>query len=227
MTISNSVNNRQFETVTVVGFTTSGSYSIPSNVSSIKVECLGGGGGGGGAQSAGGSNINGAGGGGSGAYAVSYLNRDQISGSVTVTVGSAGAGGAAGNNAGSAGGTTSFGAFVSAGGGGGGTGAAAGASSGVAGAAGVATAGDLQIPGGLGINGIRATIALTTCVRGGAEGQYGWGGQHYVTQGATTGQGAFAFGGGGGGASSYAAAGNTAGGNGGAGIVLITEYAGL
>lgn len=230
MTISNSVNNRQFVSVSVISFTANGSYNIPDNVSSIKVECIGAGGGGGGAATPGGSNQNGAGSGGGGAYAVSYINRDQISGSVTVTVGAAGTGGAAGNNAGSAGGTTSFGAFVSAGGGGGGDGAPAGATSGGGGSAGVATAGDLQISGGAGLTGARSTILSYVCTRGGANNQFGWGGQHFTLGSTATslnGQGAFAFGGGGGGAAVYRTAGNAAGGNGAPGIVLITEHAGL
>lgn len=101
-------------------FTSSGTFTVPSNVRSIDVFCVGGGGGGGG----GGHFPNPAGGGGGGAgYAVTKTIAVTPGQTIAVTIGGGGYGGRAGSNGpggeGGAGGTTSFGSVTASGGGGG------------------------------------------------------------------------------------------------------------
>jgi len=95
-------------------FTSSGTFTVPSGVTAVKVTVVGGGGSGAGTS---GANQAGAGGGGGG-MGVAYVTGLTPGGAVTVTVG-AGATGTTG--AGSAGGTSSFGAYCTATGGGGGS----------------------------------------------------------------------------------------------------------
>ena len=83
--------------------TSSGTFLVPSNVNSIKVECWGGGGGGG----YGGPSGNGMNGGGGGAYSMSILTVSQGN-SFNITIGLGGTGGSSGNS-GTAGGNTIFG----------------------------------------------------------------------------------------------------------------------
>jgi hypothetical protein len=84
-------------------FTSSGTFTVPTGVTSIAVVCVGAGGGGGGSD---GDDETGGGGGGG---ALAYVNNITTTPgeSLTVTVGTAGGGGAAGGN-GSAGGNTSL-----------------------------------------------------------------------------------------------------------------------
>jgi hypothetical protein len=100
-------------------FTSSGTFTVPSNITAVKVTVIGGGGGGGGAKSPGGQ-CGGGGGGGAGA-AVEWVTGLTSGGTVTVTVGAAGSGGSSSPSNGSSGGTSSFGSYCSATGGGGGT----------------------------------------------------------------------------------------------------------
>lgn len=93
-------------------FTSDGTFTVPSGVTSVKVTLIGGGGGGG---------YNGLGGSGGGGGGGVYYRQSQsvTSGSnITVTVGLGGAGSSTSN--GGAGGTSSFGTYLSATGGGGG-----------------------------------------------------------------------------------------------------------
>jgi hypothetical protein len=91
-------------------FTSSGTFTIPSGVTAIKVIAQGGGGGGG--TGRGGYTVTIGGAGGSGATAVQYLSGLTVGNTLTVTVGNAGNGGAAstypsGSSAGNAGNTSS------------------------------------------------------------------------------------------------------------------------
>ena len=114
-------------------FTSSGTFTVPENVTSIKVTVVGGGGGGGDTYSDGyGTYTGGTGGGGGMAAGFISVLPGQTH---TVTVGSGGNGSNSGNGA--AGGTSSFGAYLVATGGGGGSGStgadgAAGSGSGTA-----------------------------------------------------------------------------------------------
>lgn len=129
-------------------FTSSGTFSVPSGVTKALVTVIGGGGGGGGFNLVLNGSSNG-GGGGAGGGAQKLVT--GLSGSVTVTIG---AGGTAGGTTGSGGtgGTSSFGAFCSATGG---TGGVAGGqdTSGNGGVGGVGSSGDINLdgaPGGAG-----------------------------------------------------------------------------
>ena len=126
----------------------SGTFTVPSLVTSLTVEAIGGGGGGGGTY----GGLLGitsatAGGGGGGGYARGTVSVTPGQ-THTVTVGSGGAGGASGNNNGVAGGNSSFGAFVVATGGARGT--AGNAANGAGGAGGVGTTGSTFFTGGAG-----------------------------------------------------------------------------
>jgi hypothetical protein len=100
-------------------FTSSGTFTVPSNCSSVEVFLVGGGGGGGRAQNTGAS-VSFAGSGGGGGGAIRRTITVTPSASITVTIGGGGAG-ATGNSAGATGTTTSFGSLSVLGGGGGGS----------------------------------------------------------------------------------------------------------
>lgn len=119
-------------------FTASGTFTVPSGVTAVKVIVVGGGGAGGGAAS---GNQVGGNGGGAGGLALRYITGLTPGGTVSVTVGVGGTG-STGN--GGAGGTSSFGAFCSATGGSGGL-ANAGRKTRTAGGAG--SGGDINVVG--------------------------------------------------------------------------------
>jgi hypothetical protein len=85
---------------------TSATYTTPSNVRAIYVECIGGGGGGGGVDGQGAGTGAGAGGGGGGGYVAKLIT--SPSASYTYTVGAGGTGGASGANNGANGSATTF-----------------------------------------------------------------------------------------------------------------------
>lgn len=124
-------------------FTTSGTFTVPANVSTVNVECWGGGASGGGYTT-----TTTGGGGGGGSYAQSSVSVTP-GGTVTITVGAGGAAIALNTaSVGNPGGTTSFGASVLAlGGSGGATGA-----TGTGGTGGLASGstGTLKLDGGYG-----------------------------------------------------------------------------
>jgi hypothetical protein len=100
-------------------FTSSGTWTKPAGVSVVFVECIGGGcGGGSGSRYATTSNRLGGMGGAGGISLQKYLKADDVTSSVTVTVGAGGAGGAAvttdntNGNDGVAGGQSSFGSYL-------------------------------------------------------------------------------------------------------------------
>lgn len=109
-------------------FDASGTFTVPSWVSTVYVSGCGGGGGGGAYASAG----SGAGGGGGGASCLKRAVTVTSGAAITVTIGTGGAGGAVINTAGTAGGSTSFGALLTLGGGGGGIPAGGGGAGGAA-----------------------------------------------------------------------------------------------
>lgn len=191
--------------VTVVTYTTPGSYTFapPTTERVFVVHVIGGGGGGGNgspsARSAGG-------GGGGGGYAMGVFSSTQIGSGITVTVGAGGEGS-------SNGGSSSFGSLLSASGG-------QGASGMTGGLPGGGSGGLLAIAGSAGQNG---GAGPTTHTYGG-----GLGGSSFLGgggRGGTTGDGSNAgagtgAGGGGGAGTSFA----TSGGLGGSGAVIIYCY---
>lgn len=187
---------------TVRVFTSSGTWSKPSNVTSIKVLTIGGGAGGAGALT---GNTGGGGGGGGGA--IKFIS-SGLGATESVTIGAAGTGGAVGSNIGNNGGTTSFGSHCSATGGGGGH------WNGTAGSGGIGVSGDINVSGSPGNGG-----SSVNAISGGSGGSsaFGYGGGGAGTQ--STGSNAQNYGAGGAGGVN-----NTAGGHGSAGIVVVWEY---
>jgi hypothetical protein len=204
--------------VSVQVFTTSGTWTKPSGVTSVLVKVVGGGGGGGGVGTTAGEMASG--GGGAGGYSIEFIDVSGTS-SETVTVGAGGAGGVGAAN-GSTGGTSSFGAYCSATGGSGGT--TPGASAGVPGSGGAGGSGSGGDYDGTGIAGGTAEITNgTPQPRGGTGG--GEGGAAPNNSNTAVGvAGAANTGGGGSGAQDQ---GTTArnGGAGGSGYVIVWEYA--
>lgn len=100
-------------------FTSNGTWTKPSGMTTVYVELVGGGGGGGsGARYATSSNRGGGGGGAGGAFVSKFFAATGLSSTVSVSVGAGGSGGAAvttdttNGNAGSAGGNSQFGSFL-------------------------------------------------------------------------------------------------------------------
>jgi len=192
-------------------FASSGTFTIPTGITKVKVTVVGGGGGGGSATGSGccpGPTI--AAGGGGGGAAIEIVSGLTPGNTVSVTVG--GGGGAA-----SAGGTSSFGAFCSATGGAGGASQnnntqAAGTSGGIG------SGGDLNIRGGPGCAPNYGGLNNLTGTSGGNS-ILGGGGQAGLNNGGTAGG---AYGGGGAGAAKQG--GGTVGGSSGAAGVVIVEY---
>lgn len=189
-------------------FSASGTFTIPANVTSVKVTLIGGGGAGGGSTV-----TNNGGGGGTGGIAIKYLSALTPGNTITVSVGAGGTGvSAATGNAGSAS-TISSGTqtitTVTAFGGNGGFMVAA-SSAGGAGAV-VSTNGDINGAGSAGGNSLATNV-------GGGGGSTLFGGDGNPSGGAVGNPAVANTGSGGSGAG---AAGNAAGGAGGSGIVIF------
>lgn len=217
-------------------FTSSGTFTVPSGVSAVKVTVIGGGGGGGGAT-AGVGQISVGGGGGGGGTAIKWVTGLVPGSTVTVTVGIGGSGNSGSNGLAQSGGTSSFGTHCSATGGVGG--ALVGNNAGVGGSGGNGSNGNFNIPGGKGMDGyITSGNTYYSSGGGGAtnyatvmqnslvpytSGQSFWGigglGQD-INSYSSVGNGAGGFGAGGGGAL-RATGGGATGGAGTAGFVLV------
>ena len=133
-------------------YTSSDTWSKPTNCKSVKAILVGAGGGGGsGRRGAASTTRGGGGGGGGGGLAIWEISADELSSSESVTVGAGGAGGAVvtvddtNGNIGAAGGSTDFGNYRASGGGGGGAGIAGNAAGGT-GASRQYTIGAVNIP---------------------------------------------------------------------------------
>ena len=197
-------------------FTSSGTYTKPTGISTVKVIVTGAGGSGGGH---GDTDDMGAGGG-AGGTAIEVIDISSVS-TVTVTIGTGGTS-VSGGNSGNQGGTSSFGSFCSATGGQGGHHGNLG--EGVGGTGGVGSGGDINIYGGSGSNGWDNFNVTNTYARGfGHGGASFWGGGgrgssknvHAAEAGNAYGSG--------GGAPHSRHGGNSGAGK--AGVVYIEEYA--
>ncbi len=145
----------------------SGTYTVPSGVNHIVVECQGAGGGSGGTASISAFNIAVSGGGGGGGYCRKFISTSSGS-TFSYGVGAAGTAGSAGNNAGGTGGSTTFSTLTAVGGTGGGGAASSGA--GTAGAGGTASGGDVNFTGGVGLVQIGSTYSTISSFPSGQGG---------------------------------------------------------
>jgi hypothetical protein len=143
-------------------FTSSGTFTVPTGVTSCKVTVVGGGGGGGAATGTGSAACGGAGGG----AAIEWITGLTGGSTVTVTIGAGGSGSS--NTSGTTGGTSSFGSYCSATGGGGSVAATSGV--GYAPTGGVGSGGDLNIYGGRGGSASILTTGSSYLYRSGAGG---------------------------------------------------------
>lgn len=202
-------------------FTSSGTYTPTTGMTSCIVEMIGGGGAGGGTAAAAAGQIAGGAGGGAGEYARGVFSAADIGASKTVTLGAPGAGANAAN--GGAGGTTSLGTLLTAAGGAGGNvGLSAvnaintGASGGTGGAG-----------TGIHVKGNQAQYAIWVAGSfqlsgAGANSRYGTGGDSRIST--NNGINGFGFGSGGSGGLSISGGGVTFGGSGSNGFMIITEF---
>jgi hypothetical protein len=126
-------------------FTSSGTFTVPTGISAVKVTVIGGGGGGSGSN----YGLGGGSGGGGAGVAVRWITGLTPGGTVTVTIGTAGSAGTATPTSGGAGGTSSFGAYASATGGSGGVPFTISLPP-AGGAGGTGSSGDLNLSGGKG-----------------------------------------------------------------------------
>jgi len=192
-------------------FTSNGTFTIPTGVTSVKVTVVGGGGAGG---SVSGSNAYAAGGGGAGGAAVKFLTSLTPGNTLAVTVGTAG------NTSSVASGTQTITTISATGG------SAGGNNGGAGGTGGLGSNGDLNIGGGGGNGGVYGEEAIYIGYHGGAGGNSIFGGGGAGLGDISTpsnGAAGRAYGGGGGGAvSSYGGGGGSySGGAGAAGVVLF------
>lgn len=217
--------------------TSSGNYTVPSNVYLVEVLVVGGGGGGGGTGATG--TVAGGGGGGAGGT----INRQLIAVTpaqvIACTIGAGGTAGAVGNGSttnggtGGTGGTSTFGT-VSAPGGVGGAGGSIASSApfnrapGGTGGGGGASGGHGRFQNGAtvvftaGVGGNSVGTGGTASGGGGGGASYGNGGNGGTTGGAGNASANTGGGAGGGGTNNGALGGN--GGVGGSGIIIVTEY---
>jgi hypothetical protein len=135
-------------------FTSSGTFTVPTGVTAVKVTVVGGGGNGG----AGNVSTSSPGGGGGGGVAIRYITGLTPGNTVAVTVGGVG-------------GTSSFGAYCSA------TGGVTPALNGAGGAGGTATGGDINLSGGTGGEGYANVVNGYWLYAGSSGGGSGAGGK--------------------------------------------------
>lgn len=203
----------------------SGTYTKPTGVKAIKVECVGGGGAGGSCLNAA-TNSSAAGGGGAGGYSCVVVQSPAAS--YPYVVGAGGTPGAVGNNPGGPGGDTTFGsASICTGkGGAGGLGDTVAVIhvGGLGGAGGLASGGvgDVKAEGQAGGGGVALAAAQALSGRGGSS-VYG-GGAVARKNGTGAGIASAAFGGGGSGGAIISGGASQQGGAGAPGLILVTEY---
>jgi hypothetical protein len=192
----------------------------------VIVEIQGGGGGGGGAATTAASEAAVGAGGGGGGYSKKWIPAASLAATTSVTVGAAGSAASAGANTGGTGGTTSFAAHCTAAGGVGGEGGTASAATNqitAGGAGGVGASGDLNIPGGYGINGIRGS-GIVACQGVGGTSHFAGNRAGNAADSTGTGQAGQLYGGGGSGGHNQPSQTQVGGGAGGAGLVMVHVF---
>ena len=197
-------------------YTTSFTWTKPSQLKQIIVKVVGGGGGGGGTTAA----DNFGGGGGGGGYCEETLFAQELGATETVTIGAAGALGA-GSSAGTGGtgGNTTFGSHCT---GNGATGGEGGAGANAGGTGGTATGGDINISGQNGMIGVSTGTANNGIAGGGGSSMLGLGAPLAHQQG-TVGAAGTGYGAGGSGAHAGGSASDIDGGAGTVGALILTE----
>jgi hypothetical protein len=188
-------------------FTTSGTFTIPANVTSVKVTVVGGGGAGGSSSENGAGYSNGAAGGGGGGAAINYLTSLTPGNTLTVTVGGAG------GTSSVASGTQTISTVSATGGATGG--ASSNGSGGVGGAGGVGSGGSINLRGSSG-----GTVGGVGFSGGGGSSIFG-GGAAGVLAGSAGTAGQVYGGGGSGGCLTQGVNSSVAGGAGSAGVVVF------
>ncbi|HVM30763.1 MAG TPA: hypothetical protein VM305_08375 [Candidatus Limnocylindrales bacterium] len=208
-------------------YTAGATWTKPAGLVAIDVEVVGAGGSGASGALTGSGQRTGGSGGGAGGYARKLFAASVLPASCTVTRGAGGSAPAAGANNGNAGGASSFAGTgittVEGNGGAGGvtSGAAAAAFSAKGGVGGSASGGDLNIPGGDGLNATGTGNAGSEGGHGGASALSGIAGAPESTGPGVAGK---AYGGGGAGAFVGPSSAAQAGGVGANGVVIVTEY---
>jgi hypothetical protein len=197
-------------------FTSTGTYTKPTGIKTIKVIATGGGGGG----YSGSPSYNSGGGGGAGATCIKVIDVTSIS-SISVTIGAAGSGGTGDNYNNASGGSTSFGSHCTAGGGE--RGFREDQKTGTLGVGGIPTGGDINIHGGMGASGGGGS-ATDEPPGGGVGGASYWGGAGTNGNNSLAAVNSTVYGAGGSGADHNGSS-SANGGNGVAGIVVVEEYA--
>lgn len=214
-----------FKAPKIQSFTSSGTYTPTTGMTSCTVEMVGAGGGGGGVGT---TSFSAAAGGGAGGYIRASLTAAQVGSSQTVTIGAAGTAGPNTGGSGGTGGATSLGSLLSCNGGAGGGFAAANAANGGGGGSATITTGT-----GVSISGSNGGMSSGTssgmiAAGSGASSPFGGGGSYWFsfnTGGATQGQAGTGYGSGGGGAYNFGSGGAAeTGATGQGGLMIITEY---
>lgn len=206
--------------------TTSGTYTAPTNLVSLRVQMVGGGGGGGGTD---GNSSTVAGGGGAGGYAEAVLSKDDVGPSRPYVVGSGGTGGLP-NSGGSPGTGSSFGVnILTAGGGLGGLTGATFGGGGLGGSAGGVASPKIVATGNHGRHGnTYKNSSDVAFYEGGGNGDSFFGGfvngGHIAAGQRENGLPGNAYGAGGAGGASEGVALLSEGGAGIAGVIIFTEY---
>ena len=192
-------------------FTSSGTWTKPEGLVSVKVTVIGGGGAGGGST----ANFTSGQGGGGGGASIKHILAASLGATEVVTIG---AGGVGGTGAGPTGGTSSLGSLLQATGGYGGI-QGNGTKASTSGEGGIGTLGDLNFKGGANSSsagGANSKEGGASFMGGGALGHAGSANYYAGRPGGV-------YGGGGGGANRDDIT-NRSGGDGGAGIVFVEEY---
>lgn len=235
-TFPSSLTQRTPGLLSIVYFTSSGTFTKADypGAQSVRVMAVGSGGGGGGAESTTAGQASAGDGGGGGSYAESLLDIGELATSETVTIGTGGTGGTGASN-GSDGGSTSFGSHVVAVGGRGGAHSVASGSDlvfiGDGGNAGLSSSntGDVVRDGGPGGGRFiaRGNTYYAPRARGGDGGSSVFGegvAGHSSGSGSGNGNNGKSYGGGGSGAAAAASSAQGVGGTGANGIVIVEVY---